>query len=163
MPWIKGCGATVPIRKHNLIFEEIPPLFVEVIIPLALPKNYTWAVPVHLEPAMQPGIRVEVGFGKNKRYAGIVKAILQDAPATFKPKDILNVLDNEPLLHPQQLAFWEWLADYYMCSEGEVMQAAIPSNLKLSSESILQWNEERSNDFSGAGEKIQNWVKRATT
>jgi primosomal protein N' (replication factor Y) len=123
-------------------------LFVEVIIPLALPKNYTWAVPQHLRSAVLPGVRVEVVFGKNKRYAGIVKTILIVKPGEFQPKDILNVLDNEPLLHPQQLQLWEWIARYYMCTEGEVMQAAIPSNLKLSSESILVWNEERSMDFS---------------
>lgn len=123
-------------------------MFVEVIIPLALPKNYTWAVPEHLREAIQPGIRVEVILGRNKRYAGIVKKILDTLPESFRPKDILNILDTEPLLHREQLQLWEWIAQYYMCSEGEVMQAAIPSNLKLSSESILQWNEERSSDFS---------------
>ncbi|MBI2283152.1 MAG: primosomal protein N' [Bacteroidetes bacterium] len=123
-------------------------LFVEVIIPLALPKNYTWAVPAHLQQAVQPGVRVEVIFGKNKRYAGIVKKILDTKPDAFTPKDISNVLDAEPVVHQQQLALWEWIAQYYMCSEGEVMQAAIPANLKLSSESILIWNEERSYDFS---------------
>lgn len=123
-------------------------LFVEVIIPLALPKNYTWSVPAHLQGAIQPGVRVEVIFGKNKRYAGIVKKVLDTKPEAFTPKDISNVLDTEPVVHPQQLALWEWIAQYYMCSEGEVMQAAIPANLKLSSESILVWNEERSYDFS---------------
>ncbi len=122
-------------------------MFVEVIIPLALPKNYTWAVPVHMQQAIQPGVRVEVVLGKNKRYAGIVKKTVAK-PEAFEPKEILNVLDAEPLIHPQQLQLWEWIAQYYMCSEGEVMQAAIPANLKLSSESILLWNEERSYDFS---------------
>lgn len=123
-------------------------LFVEVIIPLALPKNYTWAVPEQLQAAIQPGVRVEVVFGKNKRYAGIVKKVLAEKPEAFQPKDISNVLDTEPQVYPQQLALWEWISQYYMCSEGEVMQAAIPANLKLSSESILIWNEERSYDFS---------------
>ncbi len=123
-------------------------MFVEVIIPLALPKNYTWAVPEQMQAAVQPGIRVEVILGKNKRYAGIIKKILAAKPEAFQPKDILNILDTEPLLYTQQLKLWEWIAQYYMCSEGEVMQAAIPSNLKLSSESILIWNEERSYDFS---------------
>ncbi|MEO8174139.1 MAG: primosomal protein N' [Sediminibacterium sp.] len=121
-------------------------MFVEVIIPLALPKNYTWAVPVSMQHAIQPGIRVEVVLGKNKRYAGIVKKITTQ-PEAFQPKDILNVLDSEPLVYTKQLQLWEWIAQYYMCSEGEVMQAAIPANLKLSSESILIWNEERSYDF----------------
>ncbi len=122
-------------------------MFVEVIIPLALPKNYTWAVPEHLQPGIQPGVRVEVVLGKNKRYAGIVKRIVEK-PASFEPKNILNVLDSEPLLYQPQLQLWDWVSRYYMCTEGEVMQAAIPSNLKLSSESILVWNEERSLDFS---------------
>lgn len=128
--------------------HKIPVLFVEVIIPLALPKNYTWAVPPHLQDGIQPGIRVEVVLGKNKRYAGIVKKILTEQPQGFQPKEILNILDGEPLLYPEQLQLWEWIARYYMCSEGEVMQAAIPANLKLSSESVLIWNEERSLDFS---------------
>jgi primosomal protein N' (replication factor Y) len=123
-------------------------LFAEVIIPLALPKNFTWSIPEHLQAAVQPGIRVEVVLGRNKRYAGIIKKLSATPPESFKPKDIINVLDTEPVVHPGQLQLWEWIADYYMCSEGEVMQAAIPSNLKLSSESILQWNEERSLDFS---------------
>lgn len=123
-------------------------MFVEVIIPLALPKNYTWAVPEQMQKAVKPGIRVEVILGKNKRYAGIIKKVLTGKPEAFQPKNILNVLDTEPLLYPEQLQLWEWIALYYMCSEGEVMQAAIPANLKLSSESILVWNEERSYDFS---------------
>ena len=123
-------------------------MIIEVIIPLALPKNYTWSVPDNLKDAIQPGIRVEVSLRKNKKYAGIVKKIVHTIPSGFTPSLILNVLDNEPLIHPNQLKFWEWIANYYMCSEGEVMQAAIPANLKLSSESVLQWNEERSIDFS---------------
>ena len=123
-------------------------MFVEVIIPLALPKNYTWSVPDKFKDAIQPGIRVEVALRKNKKYAGIVKKVLSSIPDGFNPASIVNILDELPLIHAQQLQFWEWIAQYYMCSEGEVMQAAIPANLKLSSESILQWNEERSLDFS---------------
>ena len=128
-------------------------MFVEVIIPLALPKNYTWAVPENMQAAIQPGIRVEVVLGKNKRYAGIVKKILPSKPEAFQPKDILNVLDTEPLVYPQQLKLWEWIAQYYMCSEGEVMQAALPSHLKLSSESILTFNEEYGDDFTDLGDE----------
>lgn len=123
-------------------------MYVEVIIPLALPKNYTWSVPIEMQDAIQPGIRVEVTLRKNKKYAGIVKQITTALPPAFTPAPILNILDTTPIVHPAQLKFWEWIAAYYMCSEGEVMQAAIPANLKLSSESILQWNEERTLDFS---------------
>ncbi|GAC1526912.1 MAG: primosomal protein N' [Sediminibacterium sp.] len=115
---------------------------------MALPKNYTWSVPVHLQQAIKPGVRVEVVLGKNKKYAGIVKKTIAEKPASFQPKEILNVLDPEPLLYPEQLKLWEWMAQYYMCSEGEVMQAAVPANLKLSSESVLVWNEATNYDLS---------------
>ncbi|RFM27740.1 replication restart helicase PriA [Deminuibacter soli] len=124
-------------------------LYAEVIVPLALPKNYTWSIPPHLQAGVQPGIRVEVVLGKNKKYAGIIKRLFTEKPGAFDPKPILNILDNEPLVHPAQLEFWEWIARYYLCSEGEVMQAAVPANLKLSSETILIWNEEHEEDFEG--------------
>lgn len=123
-------------------------MFVEVIIPLALPKNYTWEVPANMQAAIVPGIRVEVALRKNKKYAGIIKKIVHSIPPSFSPAPILNILDSNPVVNETQLKLWEWMAQYYMCTEGEVMQAAIPANLKLSSESVLQWNEERSLDFS---------------
>lgn len=123
-------------------------MFAEVIIPLALPKNYTWSVPAHLRDLVQPGIRVEVVLGKNKKYAGIVKRLHTDKPDAFEPKDILNVLDAEPVINNEQLQLWEWIAGYYMCSEGEVMAAALPAHFKLSSETIVIFNEEFGDDFS---------------
>ncbi|MEJ7677478.1 MAG: primosomal protein N' [Segetibacter sp.] len=121
-------------------------VFAEVIIPLALPKNYTWVIPDHLKENIQPGSRVEVQL-KNKKYSGIVKLLHSNKPASFEPKEIINVLDEQPLIYPNQLKLWEWMADYYMCNEGDVMQAALPSHLKLSSESILTYNEEYGEDF----------------
>lgn len=122
-------------------------IFAEVIIPLALPKNYTWSVPGELEDRIHPGSRVEVQL-KNKKYSGIVKQLHTNKPQAFKPRDILNVLDEQPLVYPNQLKLWEWMAEYYMCSEGDVMQAALPSHLKLSSESIIAFNEDFGEDFS---------------
>ncbi|MCW3111422.1 MAG: priA [Segetibacter sp.] len=122
-------------------------LYAEVIIPLALPKNYTWAIPEHLKGNVQQGSRVEVQL-KNKKYSGIVKTVHANKPTAFEPRDIINVLDEQPLIYSQQLKLWEWMADYYMCNEGDVMQAALPSHLKLSSESILAYNEEYGEDFS---------------
>src|SRR5438128_3072 len=84
-------------------------LYAEVIIPLALPKNYTWAVPRHLKDNVKHGSRVEVQL-KNKRYSGIVKTIHANKPAAFEPRDIINVLDDEPLIYHQQLKLWEWMA-----------------------------------------------------
>lgn len=122
-------------------------LFAEVIIPLALPKNYTWRIPEHFKENIQPGSRVEVQL-KNKKYSGIVKHLHNEKPALFEPKEILGILDEQPLIYPNQLKLWSWMSEYYMCSEGEVMQAALPSHLKLSSESILAFNEEFGEDFS---------------
>ena len=122
-------------------------LYAEVIIPLALPKNYTWAIPARFHNVVQSGSRVEVAL-RNKRYSGIIKTLHTDKPSAFEPKEILNVLDEQPLIFKHQLQLWQWMANYYMCSEGEVMQAALPSHLKLSSESILAFNEEYGDDFS---------------
>jgi primosomal protein N' (replication factor Y) len=131
------------------VFSQVEEtMFAEVIIPLALPKNYTWSVPFDLQQKIQPGIRVEVILGKHKKYAGIVKRVFSEHPTGFSPKPLLNILDDEPLVNPQQLALWDWIAKYYLCSEGEVMQAAVPANLKLSSESILIWNEELNESYS---------------
>jgi len=122
-------------------------MFAEIIIPLALPKNYTWHVPENFREGVHVGCRVEVNLGKNKKYAGIVKRLSTEKPS-FEVKDILNVLDPEPVVQPYQLQFWEWLAEYYMCTEGEVMAAALPSHFKLSSETVLVFNEEFGDDFS---------------
>jgi primosomal protein N' (replication factor Y) len=122
--------------------------FAEIIIPLALPKNYTWLIPGELKDQTQPGCRVEVNLGKNRKYAGIIKRVHNEKPEFFEPKEILNVLDAEPVVFEEQLKLWEWMASYYMCSEGEVMAAALPSHFKLSSETILIFNDEYGDDFS---------------
>ncbi len=131
----------------NELFKVKHKLFAEVIIPLALPRNYTWAVPEHLQEQVKPGCRVEVVL-KNKKYAGLVKRLHPDAPTAFEPKEILNLLDTEPIVFPHQQSLWQWIANYYLCSEGEVMQAALPTHFKLSSETILLYNDEIGDDFS---------------
>ena len=121
-------------------------MFAEVIIPLALPKNYTWQIPDQMIDLIDIGCRVEVNLGKNKKYAGVVRRIHNDKPS-FEPKDIINILDPEPVVQRYQLEFWSWMADYYMCSEGEVMAAALPAHFKLSSETIIVFNEEYGEDL----------------
>ena len=123
-------------------------VFAEIIIPLALPKNYTWSVPERLKEQVRVGVRVEVGLGKNKKYAGVIKRLHQEKPEAFEAKDILNVLDVEPIVNEEQLQLWQWIASYYLCSEGEVMAAALPSHFKLSSETVVVYNEEYGDDFS---------------
>lgn len=121
--------------------------FAEVILPLALPKNYTYAIPPEMEGQAGIGSRVAVQFGKNKKYAAVIKKIHDVSPEAYSPKPILYVLDEEPVVHPLQLQFWEWLARYYMCSEGEVLNAALPAHLKISSETVLLFNDARGNNF----------------
>lgn len=123
-------------------------MFAEIIIPLALPKNYTWHIPDEMLDSVTVGCRVEVNLGKSKRYAGIVKRIHNQEPQSFEAKEVLNVLDPEPVIQSYQLELWQWMARYYMCSEGEVMAAALPSHFKLSSETILIYNEEFGEDLS---------------
>ncbi|HXD77175.1 MAG TPA: primosomal protein N' [Puia sp.] len=122
-------------------------MYAEVIIPLALPTNYTWSVPEEWQSRIREGCRVEVEL-RNKKYAGIVRRLHDEKPSAFQPKPIGNLLDTEPILHPSQQKLWEWIADYYLCSEGEVMAAALPAHFKLSSETILVFNEETGDDFS---------------
>jgi len=121
--------------------------FAEVILPLALPKNYTYAVPASMEGILQVGCRVAVQLGRQKKYAGIVKAIHEQAPLEYKTKPLLDMLDKDPVVYPTQLAFWSWIASYYMCSEGEVLNAALPAHLKLASETLLLINDAYGDDF----------------
>jgi primosomal protein N' (replication factor Y) len=136
--------------EEQYLFDETatsPSTWVEVILPLAIPKTYTYSVPEKLIKKVEPGCRAEVVFGKNKKYAGIIKSISKEKPA-YDTKQILNVIDDEPVIYHEQLQFWKWISEYYMCSEGEVMAAALPTHLKLSSEAILIYNEEYGEDFS---------------
>ena len=91
-------------------------MYAEILIPLALPKNYTWYVPGRMLGEVQPGCRVEVEFGK-KRYAGLVKRLHIIKPRDFDPKDILGVLDASPVIHADQLKLWEWISQYYMADK----------------------------------------------
>ncbi len=114
-----------------------------------MPQTYTYSIPVELIDKVKPGCRAEVEL-KNKKYAGVVKSILDKEPV-YQTKPIKNILDDEPILYPQQLQLWQWMAQYYMCSEGEVMAAALPAHFKLSSETILLYNDEAGDDFSHLG------------
>jgi primosomal protein N' (replication factor Y) len=127
--------------NQQLFPTEKPSLFADVIVPLYLPKTLTWSVPSSMALMVKQGCRVEVQVGKSKRYAGIVKKVHHEIPGKYEVKSILSVLDETPVVTQQQLQLWEWIASYYCCSEGEVMIAALPSHLKLSSESVIQYNE----------------------
>lgn len=116
--------------------------YVTVILPMAIPKPFTYFVPEEWIKLIQFGIRVEVQFGRGqstngKLYTALVIDVHQTAPEGYQPKAILSVIDEEPIVHPQQVKLWEWIAEYYCCTLGEVMNAALPANLKLSSETRL--------------------------
>ncbi|MFN8296482.1 MAG: primosomal protein N' [Chitinophagales bacterium] len=121
--------------------------FVQVILPLALPKLYTYAVPAHLEAQIQTGTRVEVQFGRQKLYTAIIYFVTKDAPTDYVPKEILSVIDEQPIVTEKQLNFWQWIASYYMCTMGDVMQAALPAYFKLDSETFFVRNPENETDI----------------
>ncbi|MBS1529700.1 MAG: primosomal protein N', partial [Bacteroidetes bacterium] len=116
-------------------------LFVEVILPLAIAKNYTYRVPFQLNDTVAIGKRVVVQFGKSKLYTAIIASIGTLAPEKYEAKYLLDILDDKPIVNEKQLQFWQWIADYYLCNMGEVMNAALPSALKLASETKIQLNK----------------------
>jgi primosomal protein N' (replication factor Y) len=117
-------------------------MYADIILPLALEKNYTFGIPLEWQSSVQIGCRVEVQFGAKRVYSGIIKSLHNNKPEIYQVKPIRNVLDPQPIVTPEQLKFWEWLASYYACTEGEVMNAALPSYLKLESETYLVLNED---------------------
>lgn len=120
--------------------------YVDVLLPLHLPGTYTYRVPQEYNGQVHVGARVVVQFGaKNARmYSAVVRRLHQEAPQ-WKTKYIMAVLDTEPIVTERQMDFWEWMARYYMCSPGDVMAVALPSGLKLASESAVAIHP----DFSG--------------
>jgi len=124
--------------------------YAEVIIPVSLPKLYTYRVPYEFLNEVETGKRVIVQFGKKRFYTGIIKNITQIKPE-YEIKDLSTVLDNRPIISNIQFKLWEWIASYYMCTLGEVYKAALPSGLKLESETNISLNAEI--DLSGISEK----------
>lgn len=110
--------------------------FVDVILPLALPNLYTYRVPQALNGTVHVGYRIIVQFGKNKLYSAIVARIHTEAPK-YTAKFIEAVLDEQAEVTEVQLKFWDWMSQYYMCTRGEVMLAAVPVGLRLSSETKI--------------------------
>lgn len=125
--------------------------YVDVILPLALPQAYTYAVSIDLVPFVKVGQRVIVQFGKNRFYSAIVKTIHHNKPAV-EAKLIETIAEEEPIVTETQLKFWKWMSEYYMCTEGEVMNAALPSGLKLSSETKIRYNKSYDGDFESLNE-----------
>ncbi len=105
-------------------------LFADVILPIPLGTTFTYSLPQSFDNLVRVGCRLTVPFGKSKKYSGIVSRIHQEKPEGCVVKDALELLDAEPIVLPQQLKLWQWIADYYLCTMGEVYKAALPSGLK---------------------------------
>ncbi len=111
--------------------------FADIILPLAVKGRFTYRIPdEHLE-TVTPGVRVIVPFGIKKLYSGIVCKIYDNAPVIENIKSIIEVIDPVPVVNDTQLKFWLWISEYYMCNEGEVMKAALPSSLCLEGETSV--------------------------
>ena len=121
--------------------------YAQIILPLNLKGTFTYKIPDELLAQIQVGMRVLVPFGGKKIYTGIVAEIHDDKPETFIPKEIINILDDFPILPNEQIRFWNWLSEYYLCNLGEIYRFAFPSSLKLESETYLKLKPNITVDF----------------
>ena len=129
-------------------------LFADVLLPLKLEGTFTYRIPYEWNDSVCSGQRVAVQFGKNKLYSGLVRRIHQKVPVGAREvKYILSILDEQPIVNERQFLLWEWIAKYYVCSVGEVMNAALPSALKLASETKIVLNPAFNGDFQALNEK----------
>jgi primosomal protein N' (replication factor Y) len=111
--------------------------FVEVIVPLSLPKTFTYRVSEAEFQYIQKGMRIAVPFGKNKIYTALAVDLHQNAPTLYEAKEIHQILDEQPIVNEFQINHWFWIASYYMCNIGDVYRGALPSALLLESETII--------------------------
>ena len=114
--------------------------YADLILPLALGKLFTYRIPDSVTE-IQPGQRVVVQFGKTKMYTALVYRLHHDKPEFYQAKDIIEVLDSTPVVNENQFRLWEWLSEYYLCTLGEIMVAALPAVMKLQSESVVSLND----------------------
>jgi primosomal protein N' (replication factor Y) len=115
-------------------------LFVDVILPLAVPNLYTYRVPFDWNDSIAVGKRVIVQFGKGKLYSALVRNIHETPPKQYSAKYIESILDEEPVVNLKQFELWDWMSQYYMCNIGDVMVAALPGGLRLASETKIVLN-----------------------
>lgn len=122
--------------------------FADVILPLPVDARFTYRVPQVLNGKVTFGMRVIVPFGSSKLYAAIVEKVHEQPPKQFSVKYILDVIDDRPVISEAQFRLWQWMADYYMCTVGEVMAAALPSALRLASETKVKVHPDFDGDVS---------------
>lgn len=112
------------------------PLFADVILPLPLYSTFTYAIPEDMK-GVGISSRVLVPFGRKKFYTAIVAMVHTNKPTGYEVKEIAELLDDEPILKHPQLKLWEWISKYYLCPLGDVYKAAVPSGLKVESETFV--------------------------
>ncbi|WP_374463913.1 primosomal protein N' [Chryseobacterium sp.] len=112
--------------------------YAQIVLPLNLKGSFTYKVPEEMMPEIQPGMRVLVPFGGKKIYTGIVFELHDNTPENFVVKEIISMLDDKPILPQEQIDFWNWLSEYYLCNLGEIYRFSFPSSLKLESETYLK-------------------------
>tara|TARA_R110002020_G_scaffold154714_2_gene335041 strand:+ start:205835 stop:208315 length:2481 start_codon:yes stop_codon:yes gene_type:complete len=112
--------------------------FVDVILPIPVENSFTYRITDAQYASIKPGMRLAVPFGKTKIYTALSIGVHQNEPVIYEAKDIEEILDEEPVVHLTQLNFWKWMADYYMCTLGDVLRAALPSAFLLESETIVK-------------------------
>ena len=117
--------------------SERKTLFVDVILPIPIRKEFTYRVPFELNDAIFTGARVVVPFGKSKLITGIITSVHENIPQEYQAKFIEHLLDERPIINPNQYTFWKWISSYYMAPIGDVMNAAHPANFKLASETKI--------------------------
>ena len=117
-------------------------IFINVILPIPLEKQFTYCVSEYEAALLKVGMRVAVPFGKSKIYTALVVEIHNRPPLAYEAKTIHNILDEHPIVTSNQLKHWQWIADYYMCTQGEVFRSAIPSALLLESETLILPNKD---------------------
>ncbi|MES2411914.1 MAG: primosomal protein N' [Bacteroidota bacterium] len=116
--------------------------FIEVIVPLSLPKTFTYRVSENEFAFIEKGMRIAVPFGKNKIYTALAIDLHQNEPTLYEAREIHQILDEKPIVNEIQINHWFWIASYYMCNIGDVYRGALPSALLLESETIISQNKE---------------------
>lgn len=142
--------------------------FAEVIVPVPIPKLFTYRIPRDFENSVSVGCRVIIQFGRKNIYTGIIAKIHHHPPKEYEARYILDVLDEIPHINQYQLKLFNWMSSYYMCTIGEVLNAALPSGLKLSSESFVEINPdfdfyESEYEFSQHEETVLDVLQREKT
>ncbi|MEX1190489.1 MAG: primosomal protein N' [Brumimicrobium sp.] len=122
--------------------QERKTYFVDVILPIPIHNTFTYRVPFELNDFVKNGVRVVVPFGKSKLQTGIIVKVHEEVPTEYQSKYVESVLDDEPIITGKQLKLWHWISEYYMAPIGDVMNAALPSNFKLGSETKIQLHPE---------------------